>query len=427
MFLARLLLLLALSAPIASAQYIAGRLNFNGAAPAQQRALEDTIKLHPGQPFSAADLQAAAQRLSDTGAFDDVQVTLLGQYKSIAVNFTLKPLPASAQLFVGFENFFWFTPAELEAGLRERVPLFGPTLPEAGNLIDAVQAALEDMLRQRSIPARVSHDVSEPSAERQARVVSFGVESPRIIVATIHLAGVSPEFASDLRTRSTRVAGTLLSNGIAHRSTDERLLLPYLNAGYIYAQVADRTLTAIASAPDRITLDLSGTIVPGPRLTVGTVTWAGSPQLSTAAFATASPLKAGKPASLIALEKTTELVAAPYRQQGYADVVVNAKPTIDSTANQINYTLTVEPGEQYRIRSIKPVGFTAEQQADFDREFKMKAGDLFDPDYILHFFGENSQLASFKRDTATYRAERDAAAHLVDVTISLAHAVVEVR
>ncbi len=411
----------------AQAQYTVGKVVFNGAPATQQQALEDTVQLHRGQAFSTPDLQAAAQRLSDTGAFDDVQVTLKGAVKAIDVLFTLKPLPAGSTLLTSFDNFFWFTPAELEAGLRQRVPLFGPTLPEAGNLIDATQAALEDILRQRSISAKVNHDVSEPSAERQARVLTFAVSNPRIVVATVHLDGISPEFAADSRLRADRVAGTLLNDGLEHRTTSDRLLLPYLNAGYVTAHIADRKLTPIATSPDKITLELSGTVVPGPKLTVANLTWPGSPELSTAAFASTASLKPGEPASLIGLEKTTEMLAAPYRKEGYADVVVRTTSAIDTSANTISYSFAVEPGEQYRIRSIKVVGLSAEQQADYDRAFAMKAGDPFNPDYILNFFGEKSSIDSLKHDTASYRAERDPAAHLVDVTITVVRGIVAVH
>lgn len=411
----------------AHAQYTVGRVIFSGADPAQQQALEATVKLHHGQPFSTPDLQAAAQRLSDTGAFDDVQVTLNGAYRAINVLFTVKPLPAGSTVLTSFDNFFWFTPAELDAGLRQRVPLFGPTLPEAGNLIDATEAALGDMLRERSIVAKVGHEISEPSAERQARVVTFSVTTPRVVVQTVHLTGIAPEFAADSRLRAERVSGTLLNDGLEHRTTSDRLLLPYLNAGYVSAHIQDRKLTPIATTPERITLDLSGTVVPGPRLVVGTLTWPGSPELSPAAFASTAALKPGEPASLIGLEKTTEVLAAPYRKEGYADVLVRTTSAIDTSANSINYTFAVEPGEKYRVRSIKAVGLTAEQQADFDRAFQMKAGDLFNPDYILNFFGENSSLDSFKHDTASYRAERDPAAHLVDVTITVFRGAVSVH
>ncbi len=421
MFRARLFVLSALFASVSAtstlAQYTAGKITFAGAPSVQQAALEQTAKLHPGQTFSAADLQSAAQRLSDTGAFDDVQVKLAGPAESIAVDFALQPVAASSLLAVSFSNVFWSTPQELATGIQSRVPLFSLALPESGNLIDAVDAALVDMLQQRGIPAKVSHEVFEPSSDRQARVVAYRVSNPLVIVRTVHLGGVSPEFAPAIRTRAGKVAGSLFNDGLEHRTTDELLLTPYLDAGYITAHIADRKLTPITSTPGKIDLDLAGTVVPGPLLHVGTLTWTGSPELSSSDFAVAAPLHPGAVASLSDLSKTSDLLAAPYRKEGYADVVVDAAPHVDTAASTISYTFTVTPGEQYRIKSITPLNLTPAQQADFDHAWRMKPGDLFNPDYITHFLEQNTALRSFNNTSASYKAIRDPAAHLADVTI----------
>ena len=384
-------------------QYTAGKISFAGAPPAQQAALEATAKLHTGQAFSAADLQSAAQGLSDTGLFDNVEVKLDGASKAVAVNFTLKPIDPSTLLLVSFSNLYWFTPQELEAGVRARVPLFGSTLPESGNLIDAVQTALEAILQQRGITAKVSHDVYEPSSDRQARVVAYRVSNPLVIIRTVHLAGISPEFAPAIRTRAGKVAGSFFDDGLERRTTSERLLTPYLDAGYVDARIADRKLTPLTSTPEKTELDLAGTVIPGPLLHIGTLTWAGSPELSAAAFASAAPLHPGSIASATDLSKTIDLLAAPYRKEGYADVVINVVAQIagaDATAGTVNYTFTVVPGEQYRIKSITPLNLTPAQQAEFARGWHLKPGDLFDSDYITHFLERNTALRSFNNTSA---------------------------
>ena len=415
----RSLLVFALSAFTlpAMAQYTAGIITFSGAPASQQTALADTAKLHTGEAFSAADLQAAAQRLSDTGFFDDVQVALQGPFKSIAVKFSLKPISPAAIVQVSFGNLFWFTPEELATGIRARVPLFGPSLPEAGTLIDATQAALADMLHQRGINGRLTHDVSEPSPERQARVVTFRVSSPRVVVASVHLNGISAEFAPAFRERAGKVVGSPLDDGLEHRSTNERLLLPYLDAGYLNAHIDDRVLTPTTTTPDKIELDLAGRVVPGPLLHLGALTWTGTPELSNADFAAVTSMHTGDPASITSLSKTVASIAAPYHKEGYADIVIEAVPTIDTSAGTVSYVFTPIPGEQYRIHTITPEGLTPAQQVDFDRGWKMKSGDLFNTDYIAHFITSNTAIRSFEHTSATYKAIRDPAAHLVDVTI----------
>ena len=98
-----------------------------------------------------------------------------------------------------------------------------------------------------------------------------------------------------------------------------------------------------------------------------------------------------------------------------------ATGVIDAAANTVSYTFTVSPGEQYRIHSVNTLNLNPTQQADFNKAWKLKAGDLFNPDYITHFIENNTALRSFQNYVASYKAVRDPAAHQVDVTITFVH------
>jgi len=136
-----LVCLACLAATPAFAQYTLKKIVFDGATPYTQAALEAASGLKPGEKVTNDSLQQVAQRLSDTGAFGDLQITFDGPATAISIIFKITPIDPSHQLTVTFDNFIWFTPAELEAGLRSQVPLFAPVLPESGNLQDAVQVA----------------------------------------------------------------------------------------------------------------------------------------------------------------------------------------------------------------------------------------------------------------------------------------------
>jgi hypothetical protein len=83
-----------------------------------------------GMPFTADDLSAAAQRLADTGFFDDVGASLNCDIRAITVGFDLKPIDRARMLHVGFENFVWLTKDEMESAIKGKFPLFGYYLPE---------------------------------------------------------------------------------------------------------------------------------------------------------------------------------------------------------------------------------------------------------------------------------------------------------
>lgn len=407
-----------LAATPSFAQYTLKKIVFDGSTtPYTQAALEAASGLKPGDQATNDTLQQAAQRLSDTGAFGDLQVTFDGPVKAISIIFKIKPLDPSHQLTATFDNFIWFTPEELEAGLRARVPLFAPTLPESGNLQDAVQTALADMLKEKGVTSTLTREIFEPSAEHPIRIVAYRVKTPAILLHNINLTGVASEFSAPVHEIAGKIGGKAFNQGIERPTTAETILSPYLKAGYLNAKLAGLTLTPTASSTDRINVDLAAAVSPGVAFHIGDIVWAGSPQMSTEAFAAASPLRTGNLASPITLAKSVDLLAAAYRKRGYADVLVSSNPSLDVAASRVSYTFTVVPGEVYRIRTITPLNLTSAQQSEFSRGWTLKAGDLFNSEYIANFLQQNTALRSFDGYSASFKAMRDPESHLVDVTV----------
>jgi outer membrane protein insertion porin family len=414
--------LVCLAATPAPAQYTLKKIIFEGAtAPYTQAALEATSGLKSGDHATNDTLQQAAQRLSDTGAFGDLQVTFDGAVNAMSIIFKIKPLDPSHQLTVAFDNFIWFTPEELETSLRARVPLFSPILPEAGNLQDAVQTALADMLKEKGVTATVTHNVFEPSPVRPVRIVAYRVKTPAIRLRSVNLSGVSPEFAAPIHEIQAKIVGKSFNDGFEDLTTAEVLLAPYLKAGYLNAHLTSRVLTPTASSPDRVNVDLVAVVDAGIPFHIGNIVWAGSPQMSSEAFAAVSPLHSGDLVTPAAIAKSIDLLAAPYRKQGYADVIVSPNPSIDTATNRVSYTFTVIPGEAYRIRTLTSFNLNPAQQSDFNRAWTLKAGDVFNSEYITNFLQQNTALRSFDGYSATFKAIRDPETHLVDVTVTFVH------
>jgi hypothetical protein len=79
--------------PLLAQTYTAAKIHFSDPGTFTQRQLEDASGLHAGTSFTADDLSAAAQRLVDTGYFDDISASLEGKFTAITVKFVTKPTP----------------------------------------------------------------------------------------------------------------------------------------------------------------------------------------------------------------------------------------------------------------------------------------------------------------------------------------------
>ena len=132
---------------------------------------------------------------------------------------------------------------------------------------------------------------------------------------------------------------------------------------------------------------------------------------------TSAKLHPGDIASDKLLLETLAPIDAAYRHQGYMDVVVDPGAKLDSTAHTVSYTVSVTPGEQYRLRSVTPLNLSPEARKDFDAGWRMNPGDLYDPQYVASFLKNNTALRSLAGYAASFQATADPQTHQVDLTI----------
>lgn len=411
-------ILLAASAPgQAELTYTAAKIVFNHPGPYTQAQLEAAAGMHPGVSFTATDLGSAAQRLIDTGYFDSAGATLTGEVKKATVLFDIKPTDQAQMLHVGFENFVWLSRAEIEDALHAKSPLFLDYLPESSPLEDTFSAALTEALAAKGIAARVTHDTVEPTLLRPERAIEYRIAAPAVRVANVKLAGVPPNLAPLIQKSVNAAVRLPYNEGLAGETTQDRILAPLLDAGYIQASLSGVVLTPSLSG-DTASVVLSATLNPGDIYQVSGIAFAGTPLLSSESFASTAKLHPGDIASRSLLFETLAPLDAAYRRQGYMDVIAEAAPVIDSAAHQVAYTVSVEPGEQYRIHQVIANNLDPAAQADFDRGFQMKAGAIYNPEYVTGFLKNNSALQALRGYSATFKAYADPNTHTVDLAIT---------
>jgi outer membrane protein assembly factor BamA len=400
------------------AQYTAKSVNFKNAAPYTTTDLQAVSGLHPGQSFSQDGLQAAAQKLIDTGAFDDVQVALDGPVKTIAVNFTLKPADPSHILKVSFANLIWWQPEELQSALHAKLPIFNGTLPEAGNQQDAAQAALEQLLTEKGISATLTHSVLEPSLTQPLRLLEYRIIAPGIRLHSANISGVSAPFAPAIDKMVAISTGTAYNEGFSDRSFTEHILNVYRDAGNLDASLTQLHRVPKSSSPTTIEVDLTATIQEDQPYRISTIDFAGTPLMTAATFTQSLTLHPEDIASRKALLTSLKSLNDAYRNQGYLDVDVDAVPTLDHATRHVAYTISVDPGAQYHVRNIDIVGLTLEQRKEFDSAWKLKPGDILNQGYAETFLQKNTALRSLAEYSAAFKITSDPKTHLSDITIT---------
>src|ERR1700678_298497 len=101
--------------------------------------------LHIGDSTTLGDLQAAAERLSKTGAFDSVSFQYSSRGNDLTAQFAVSETKDILPCI--FDNFVWFTDAELDHALRQHVTFYSGESPVRGESVEQIRSALQDLLR----------------------------------------------------------------------------------------------------------------------------------------------------------------------------------------------------------------------------------------------------------------------------------------
>jgi outer membrane protein assembly factor BamA len=400
--------------PVSAQTFQLPPISFTGAPSFSQADLLKVSGLHEGGTATQADIQAAAQHLSDTGLFADIHF----EFNSTGLVYALKLMSLENLLPASFTNFAWWSPAELNSALASRAPLYIGVVPLNGNLQDNIAAALKAMVAEKGVTAKivaVAHS-AQPGATPSS--IAFTIESPQIRVQTLTLVHASPTMQPKLDKVIKAQTGQPFEQDTTRQAIAAELTTAYRNEGYL-----DMTVVSIKQAPPQVTptgvgLDMTATLNEGAPYRLFSITWPGSDVISTADFNKQVKMKPEDVASEAALRQSLSIISSAYFIKGFQDANVQAPPTFNHISHHVSYTITVVPGPQYRIHTVKTLGLNDDQQKQFSSAWGMNPGDIYDTTYLSTFLTKNRSLTTLAGYSASYKAFSDPDSHLVDLTIT---------
>jgi outer membrane protein insertion porin family len=251
--------------------------------------------------------------------------------------------------------------------------------------------------------------------------VVFAIDSPAVIIRSLTLAEASPRMQPKLERVILDVAGAQWDKDASYINIASRVSDVYLDEGYLDIAVTKQEHSAPVITADNIGLDVTATLSEGAQYHVTELAWPGSEMLSSADFDKQAPLKPGDPASPVALRESLKLLTDAYGAKGYLEAKVLPAPTIDRTAHQVAYGISVVPGAQYRFKSVRWPSVSEAQAKAFDAAWELKPGDVYDSSYPLKFLAHNAMLMS-QGYRMNVTMKRDTSALTVDLSITFAKA-----
>jgi len=340
-------------------------------------------ELKVGQTVDAGVLDAAATKLMQSGLFKKLTYRVRGTAGQVAVIFEVEE--ANRSLPVVYENFVWFTDDELEAGIRNDIPFFNGTAPEAGDTTEKITQALQRLLNEKKIPGRVEFMPYTDLARGRQEFV-YAVKGVKIPICSLSFPGADAIPEAQLIKTSQPLIQSDYSRKDASVFANYTLFPLYRRLGRLRAEFKAATAEPAPNSSSCV----NGVVVAIPVDEGAVYSWAqaewnGNQALPAAELSTALGMKAGEVADGFKIDAGLKEVRKAYARKGYIALHTREASEFDDSTQKVTYRFAVSEGSQYHMGSLTINGLSPDLTAELKQSWTLASGAVFDESYVDDF------------------------------------------
>jgi outer membrane protein assembly factor BamA len=416
-----MLVFLSVSAVIAIGQdspatFKLGGVEFKGLQRVSQQQAVELTGLVPGEVIGTDAIDAAGQKLVESGLFGRVSYRVKTEKDVATLIFEVEEVHGA--LPVVFDNFVWFTEEEIFNAVKAQVPTYNGTLPETGNSPQEVVKALTHLLRAANIPGDVEYTLGGGEGTLYRHI--FSVKGAKLPVCSVHFTGARNIKEAELIELSKSLLKSDYSREVIEAFPKEGLLPSYRKLGHLKAAVS----------LDKAVLDGDESCAKGVSVTYlvdeGDVyvwdgsEWKGNTVLQQATLEKALGMKPGDVASSVRIDEGIANIRAEYGKSGYTTVRIKESPLFDDRARRVRFVMSLSEGPQYKMGKLTITGLGEAEMKKAEGLFKLKPGDIYDASYLNEYGSILAKNGLVKPGTAVNaESKADLARLAVDVQITL--------
>src|ERR1700724_1291729 len=329
-----------------------------------------------GSAVGKQDLQAAADRLVQTGLFSNVSYAFQSKEDGLYLTFKLVEAP---RIPAYFDNIPWFSDGELAEAIRKVLPFYDGTVPEGGATVDQVASILTDLIASRGVNMKVEYQViSNPLGE--GTVQEFRIADVVLQIAQIEFGDPALASSKELQQHLGEVQGKTYSRMVIDLFLAEQVKPIYLQKGFLRAKLGPPEIRLSGNPnqklPDHIPVFVP--ITPGPAYRWKSAQWTGNAALSGFTMNALIGIKDGDVANGMAIEAAWARVQEEYGHRGYLDVKVEPIAEYDDQAHTVSYRINISEGRVYKFGKLVLTGMSPAGEKRLRAAWPILTGDVFD-------------------------------------------------
>ncbi|MGZ4896661.1 MAG: hypothetical protein ACXVJ0_09355 [Candidatus Angelobacter sp.] len=324
------------------------------------------------------DLQNAANRLGNSGAFASVQFLFKPAIGTKGVEADFQVADADKYLPAVLENFVWFSEQELQEAVHQAVPLYKGELPTSGSMSDEVSAALTRFLASKGLPSEISYILSA-SFGQLPTAYKFRVADANLKVRDVTLVGAAHMLPEQLAKAVAPLKGTIYLRSDVAVVLEKNLVPIYHQHGYVKFAIAEIK----PKVEDKDLVTIAVTVSEGDQYRLAGFNWSGNTLISSGELSKRITLKTGSPVDAPQLERDLAQVRKLFGKFGREGVMI--KPVPSFTGNAVTYAFQVTEGDLYHMGKLEIQGVEPEQAHKLEQIWMLAEGEPYDATYVQQF------------------------------------------
>jgi outer membrane protein assembly factor BamA len=341
--------------------------------------------LQVGEQITIEMLDAAAQKLANSGLFTNLSYRLSGSADKAIVTFEVEELKARG-LPVVFDNFVWFSEEEVFSAVRRELPTFNGTAPESSSVLGQITKALQQLLQERKIQGQIEYNPSANLGGGNAKHV-FSVKGASAKICAVQFPGTKSVEESELVRNSKPLMGGEYSQEFVSAFAVANLIPVYRERGHLRAYFSSPSAKVGTDSgegcKDAVIITLP--VNEGVAYSWDKAEWSGNDSYTAQELETALSMKAGELANGLKLDAGVKAVEKTYGKRGFLRARVETEPTFDDVNKRVAYRVIVKEGPQFRMGTLKITGLPADEALRLKHRWKLREKDVYDDSYVEEF------------------------------------------
>ena len=352
--------------------------------------------LKVGDVATEDDFKKVTQDLGETGMFTDASYSF--SYSRAGTKLELHLTDSDKLVPARFENFVWFSDADLISKIHQREPLFNGQVPVGGNLVDRVSDALQSLLLQHSLSARAEYIREGAGPNGPIDAINFRAAGMNIHIRNISFPSAPADQVPPLALAGKKLEGRDYLRSEVNAYAKAALLPVYLRHGFLKAAFSEPQAKVVHESEDEVQVDVVMASASGLQYKIASFSWEGNSAFPATKL---QPLISSQPnqvANAIQLQTDLEAVHKLYGTRGYMLAAVNPEPTFDDGNSSVAYKLVVREGDLFHMGDLEINGVDTKTADRLEEAWNLKPSDSYDSSYPKRFIDQAWKLLPPKTD-----------------------------